>query len=180
MRIEESVPSDDDFDKTVRYTITDDCLIEEISGEVKRSVTRDYFRSAQADTCRRTFAVQTIKDPLNLVVSRLSMSGTRCWNGSSTYFSGPRSAHAEAPLWWNNVIQNARFTSNGDTYGSTATMTATARFNSKWVKCGISQGRNYSMINRLTATRTGGYSAGFSHDLPCGQFIRVENSHYQR
>lgn len=47
----------------------------------------------------------------------------------------PRYANATAPLSWNHVVNNARFTSIGDTVGSNARISAVADFKTDFVTC---------------------------------------------
>ncbi|MDO5672980.1 MAG: hypothetical protein Q4G30_09045 [Actinomycetaceae bacterium] len=178
LRVEESVPGGDGLDRKLEYTITDECIIDNLRGSVtpSQSVTEPQSRSGLE--CRQIVTEHHLKDPVNLTISHLSMAGKRCWNGSVTYFS-ERAALAMTSLPWNFVTRQAYFTATGDTPGSVAALTAQADFTTHWVECLPS--RSFMMKNSISSQNNGRYSTGFSHTLGCGgDHVHVETSHYER
>lgn len=164
-RVNEVVRNDRN-DKVVKlaYDIDASCRVSNFTSSFENLPAKTQLTSSTRSgyQCKTLYTNHYLKDPFGLVISSLQMNSLMCWNGSTSYFSAPRYANATAPLSWNHVVNNARFTSIGDTVGRNARISAVADFKTDFVTC---RGKTYNMSNSATSNPNGSYSVGFSHDL---------------
>lgn len=181
-RVEETTPENDSSETIVRYDVSKACEVLNFHVEKVPIMQNERTLSllAAKSNCKTVYTEQSMKDPVNLVISKLSMSSQMCWDGHTSYFSAPRSAKAEAPLDWNHVTTPAYFTSIGDSYGSTARVSALAKYKTDFAPCNSSNNK-YEMVNSITSSPNGNYGAAFTNSLRCVQFlVHVESRHYAR
>lgn len=178
--VQEFVPGSDEHRINVKYDISTKCEVLNFKVQkLPKSQSKNNIKgiSKASDSCKTVYSEQMLKDPVNLVISKLTTSSVMCWNGHTSYFSAPRSAEATAPLAWNHVIEKAKFTSIDDSYGAFATVTARAKFRTDFVPC-KSPNNTYYMTNSMSSSPNGQYSTGFSNDLRCVPFlVHVDSNH---